>query len=141
VTVTEKPVPVVSEVAKPYWDAAQREELFLQRCNTCGKAAFYPRHWCPHCLALETSWEKASGDGRVHSFSVVYQAPFDAYKADAPYVLALIELAEGPVMMSNLLNCDPEIVRVGMPVRVCFEERAGGFKIPQFELAAGAFDA
>jgi uncharacterized OB-fold protein len=134
-TVTEKPIPEISEVAKPYWEAARNDELHIQRCTSCGKAIFYPRHWCPHCLGQEITWERASGDGRIHSFSTVYQAPFEAYKSDTPYVLALIELAEGPVMMTNVVNCDPEAVTVGLPVRVCFEERADGFKIPQFELA------
>jgi uncharacterized OB-fold protein len=95
-TVTEKPIPEISEVAKPYWEAARNDELHIQRCTSCGKAIFYPRHWCPHCLGQEITWERASGDGRIHSFSTVYQAPFEAYKSDTPYVLALIELAEGP---------------------------------------------
>jgi uncharacterized OB-fold protein len=132
---SDKPVPEISEVAKPYWEAARNDELHIQRCTGCGKAIFYPRHWCPHCLGQEISWERASGLGRIHSYSTVYQAPFEAFAADAPYVLALVELAEGPVMMANVLNCDPEGVSVGMPVKVCFEERADGFKVPQFEPA------
>ena len=132
---SEKPVPTTSEVAKPYWDAAQRDELYIQRCRSCGTAIFYPRYWCPNCLSLDLAWEQASGNGEVLSFSIVYQAPFESYAPDAPYPLAIIKLAEGPQMMTNVVNCKPEDVRVGMPVKGTFETRSGGFKVPQFEPA------
>jgi uncharacterized OB-fold protein len=79
--------------------------------------------------------EKASGQGEVYSYSVIHQAAMDSYASDVPYVLAIIALAEGPRMMTNLVNCPPAAVHVGMPVRVTFETRHGGRKIPQFEPA------
>ncbi len=75
------------------------------------------------------------GLGTVFSYTVVYQPPYAAFKADCPFVMAIIQLDEGPQMMSNVLHCDPESVRIGMKVKVCFETRGDGFKIPQFEPA------
>lgn len=133
-----KPVPEATELSRPYWEAAQRQELLLQRCQSCRAAIFYPRQWCPECLGLDLAWERASGRGKVFSYSVVYQAPLESYRDDTPYVLALIELEEGPRMMTNVVNVAPGNVHLGMPVRVCFEERADGFRVPQFEPAEGS---
>lgn len=131
----DKPIPEMSEIARPYWDAAQREELYIQRCRSCGAAIFYPRHWCPGCFSHDLSWEKASGTGALVSYSIIYQAPFESYASDESYVLGIIKLAEGPQMMTNIINCRPEDVRVGMAVEVTFETRKEGFKVPQFQPA------
>ncbi|MBE3558090.1 MAG: Zn-ribbon domain-containing OB-fold protein [Ktedonobacteraceae bacterium] len=133
----DKPIPDVSEIARPYWEAARREELAIQRCRACGAAIFYPRHWCPACFSLNLGWEKASGSGEVLSYSIIYQAPFESYAPDVPYVLAIIKLAEGPQMMTNIINCRPENIYVGMPVQVTFERRAGEFNVPQFQPRSG----
>jgi len=130
-----KPLPRVSETTKPYWDGARGGELRLQRCTACRTVIHYPRPWCPSCWATELEWFPASGRGRVVTFTVVHQAPFESYAADAPYVLAVVRLEEGPQMMANVLGIDPQRMRIDLPVRVVFEERAGGFRVPQFEPA------
>lgn len=133
--VNPKPVPEVQTHSKPYWDAAQRGELMFQRCRGTGKPFLYPRAWSPFDFSPDPAWEKASGRGTVFSYTVVYQPPYAAFKADCPFVMAIIQLEEGPQLMTNILNCDSESVRIGMPVKLCFETRAGGFRIPQFEPA------
>ncbi len=130
-----KPVPEVSPHSKPYWDAAQRGELVFQRCRGTGKPFLYPRPWSPFDFSPDPVWEKASGRGTVFSYTVVYQPPYEAFRDDCPFVMAIIELEEGPRLMTNILHCDPQSVYIGMPVKLCFETRAGGFKIPQFEPA------
>lgn len=128
----EKPVPQTRELSAPYWAAAREERFVIQRCKACGAFIFYPRPVCPECFGVELDWTQASGEGEVVSYSVVYQAPFLSYANDAPYILAVVRLKEGPQMMANVLDCPKESMKVGLKVRVCFEERAGGFKIPQF---------
>lgn len=130
-----KPIPEVNDHSRPYWDAAQRGELVFQRCRGTGKPFLYPRPWSPFDFSLDPHWERASGRGTVHSYTVVYQPPYAAFKADCPFVIAIVVLEEGPQMMANILNCDPATVRIGMPVKVCFETRRDGFKVPQFEPA------
>ncbi len=132
----DKPLPRVTELTRPYWDAAQAGKFVLQRCRACRKAIYYPRPWCPHCWGVELEWFEASGRGRVITYSIVHQAPSKPFAADAPYVLAVVRLEEGPQMMGNVMGIDPKLMRVDMPVRVIFEERGGGFRVPQFERTA-----
>jgi uncharacterized protein len=131
--VSAKPKPEISDLTRPFWDAVQNDELHLQRCTACSTWIFYPNAWCTACYATELEWAPCSGRGTVWSYSVVYQAPYAAFERDVPYVLATIRLDEGPQMMTNLVNCPPEMVEVGMPVRFTVETRSGGFKVPQFE--------
>lgn len=127
-----KPQPKMTPGAEHYWASATRGEFVLPHCRDCDRVFFYPRQWCPHCFGQQLDWREASGRGAVYSFSVVHQAPFPSYRGDVPYVLAVIELAEGPRMMANVLHCDPAAVRIGMVVEVTFETR-GDMKIPQFQ--------
>jgi uncharacterized OB-fold protein len=129
----EKPVPRVTETTRPYWEGAQQGKLLLQRCRRCQSTIHYPRPWCPACWATELDWVEAAGRGRVLTFTVVHQAPFEAYAEDVPYVLAVVRLEEGPQMMANVLGVEPGAMRVDLPVRVVFEQRSGGFRVPQFE--------
>ncbi len=115
-----KPLPKPSTTSRPFWEAAKRHELLLQRCDACGKFIYYPRPRCPHCFSDRLSWERCSGKGKVYSYTVVRRAASRAF-ADAPYILAIIELAEGPRMTTNVV-APPEQVRVDMPVTVFFDD-------------------
>lgn len=128
---TQLPLPEPSALTQPYWDAAKRHELAFQRCLSCNTAFLYPKLLCPSCWTPEPAWEVASGKGSVIAFSVVHQAPYESYAPRVPYVVAMIALDEGPQLMANVVDCDPEDVRVGTKVSVTFEER-GDFSIPQF---------
>ena len=127
---TAKPVPRANADTRPFWEACNEGRLLYQRCGGCGAAQFYPRSLCARCGASELSWAEAEPRGTVHSFTVVHRAPSAAFKEDVPYVLALVDLADGFRMMMNVVGCDPDAVRIGMPVRIVFEDRAGQ-KIPQ----------
>ena len=126
------PAPITNADSKPYWEAAAREELLLRRCTACGKLHFPPRHLCPKCWSDALEWTKSTGQGVVYSFTVMHRAPMPAFAKRVPYVVALIDLDEGPRMMANILGEDALSTAIGDRVSVCFEERAGGSKVPQF---------
>ncbi|KGE05081.1 Zn-ribbon domain-containing OB-fold protein [Pseudohaliea rubra] len=119
-------------LAAPYFNGCREGELRLQHCAACGHWQFYPRPFCTACGADAPAWEVASGQGTIASFSVVRRALSDAYAA--PYTVALIDLVEGPRMMSAIVDCDPAAVRVGAPVSVCFEQWSQDLSLPVFRL-------
>ena len=125
---TDKPIPKVTELNRPYFEGCAQGELRLRVCLRCEARFRFAHAWCPRCWSPELAWEQASGLGKVSHFSVVYQPPSDAF--EVPYVLALIELSEGVTMMSNV-KCKPDEVRIGLPVRVTFEKR-GEVYLPMF---------
>lgn len=130
-----KPVPLPDADSRVYWEGANQGKFMFQRCNSCGKAQFYSRSLCSHCQGKELQWLAAQGRGKVASFSVVYRAPIRAFAADVPYVVALIDMDEGFRFMCNVIHADAQAVRIGMPVKVVFEQRPGSSqKIPQVEL-------
>jgi len=92
---------------------------------------FYPRLLCPKCSSEQYEWVKASGRGKVYSYSVLYRGPTAAFQSQVPYILAIVELEEGPRVMTNII-ADPAQVRIGQEVRVVFEEIEEGFKVPKF---------
>jgi uncharacterized protein len=123
-----KPEPRVTPMNQRYFDGCAAGELRLQRCTRCKALFRFAHEWCPKCWGLSLDYVRASGRGKVTHFSVVYQPPSDAFQV--PYVLALIELAEGVRMLSNV-QCEPSAVRIGLPVKVTFERRGEVF-LPMF---------
>ncbi len=115
-----------------YWEGCRKHELLLQRCTQCSEFQFYPRIICTNCTSEDLEWVKGSGRGRVLTFAIVRRAVSEAYAADVPYVVALIRLDEGPTMMSNVVQCDPETVKIGSPVQVIFEDWSEEISVPQF---------
>jgi len=115
-------LPVPNPATRPFWDACKRRELLIQKCPDCGAHQFYPRALCTSCGSLNLNWMRASGAGTVVSWTVVRHPVSPAYAEDVPFVIALVELEEGPRMMSQIVGGDPESVRSGMAVEVCFED-------------------
>ncbi len=114
-------IPPNSELTQPYWDAAREEKLVIQQCNRCNHRLFPPAAHCPKCGAAELAWTPVSGKGVVYTCTVAHRPPHPVLAAQCPLVIAVIELEEGPRMMSNVINCDPGAVQIGMPVQVAFE--------------------
>jgi uncharacterized protein len=127
-----RPVPQMTDATRPYWQAARESRLSLPKCEACGDVFFPPKHICPTCRSDKIAWVPASGEGEILSFSAVYMQPFEGYADEFPYVLAIVGLAEGPQMMTNIVDCDVDALRIGDRVNVCFEERGDGARIPQF---------
>jgi uncharacterized OB-fold protein len=115
-----RPYPEPDSDSAPFWEALAAGRFEVQRCRACGRHVFYPRLVCPHCGGGPLEWVAASGRATVHSFTVVHRAPA-AFAADAPYVVALVDLEEGPRMMTRLLGVEPQDAAVGMPVEVAIE--------------------
>jgi uncharacterized protein len=124
------PVPT-AETAR-FWQGCHDHKFLLQRCSDCGRHQFYPRIICANCMSEQLEWTEASGRGTVASYTIVTRAVSDAYAADAPYVVALIELEEGPTMMSNVIGCDVGDVKSGMAVEVVFEDWSADITVPKF---------
>lgn len=95
--------PTITALTQPFWDAAAEGRLKIQHCEDCGKAVFYPRPICPHCWSTRLVWRDASGQGRLKSFSEVHKPGHPGWLPAAPYVVGLVELAEGPTMLSFIL--------------------------------------
>ena len=130
------PAPIVNADSAPYWQGARDGKLLLQRCADCGALRFFPRYLCTACGSDHTEWTEVSGRGMVHSFTVVHRAAFSEFQAITPYVVALIDLEEGPRMMTNIVGEDAREVRIGDAVTVVFEARGSdGAKVPQFKRA------
>ena len=127
-----KPLPRIDEESKGFWEACARHELALQRCRDCGALRHYPRALCPRCLAADTEWVLSSGTGTVYTYTVTHQNQAPGFREGLPYVLAYVELDEGVRMLTNIVGCAPEDVRIGMPVRVVFEDVADGVTLPKF---------
>jgi uncharacterized OB-fold protein len=114
-----------------YWAQAGLGKLVLRECSECGRTHFPPRLACPHCWSQRLQWLEASGLGTVYSFTIMRRAPQPCWRERVPYVVALIQLAEGPRMMANIVGDDALGVALGERVSVCFENR-GGAALPQF---------
>jgi len=133
----EYPAPVANADSKDYWEAAARQELPLKRCTACGRHHFPPRHLCPACWSDALEWTRSAGRGVVYSFNVMRRAPTPAFAKRVPYVVALIDLDEGPRMMANIMGEDACTTAIGDLVSVCYEDRPGGSKPPQFRRKPG----
>ena len=132
---TAKPLPEIRPESQEFWDAANRGELLFQRCEDCGNIQFYPRNTCTACTSDKLRWERSKGEGTVYTFTVVHRPPSAAFKADVPYVIALVDLDEGFRMMMNVRGGTPDVVSIGARVRVIFETiPESGQKLPQAEL-------
>ncbi|KAA0684929.1 Zn-ribbon domain-containing OB-fold protein [Azospirillum brasilense] len=129
-----KPAPLVTADTRAFWDACAEGVLTFQRCAACGHVQFPPRPFCTACRAEGPVTERSTGLGTIHSFTIVHRAPTAAFKADTPYVLALVDFDEGFRLMVNLRGCPPSDARIGLRVRVLFEPLAGGGALPQVRL-------
>jgi len=131
-----KPLPHPTQTSRPFWEGAKAHELRLQRCRACGAHIFYPRAVCPQCLSDDLEWVRASGRGHIYTYTVVRRPAHPAFQDDVPYVLAIVELEEGPRLTTNIVGVAPEEVRIGMPVEAVFEDVTDEVSLPKFRPVA-----
>lgn len=133
-----KPIPHPTPETQDFWDGAKAGELRLQRCSDCGKVYFPPRPHCPGCASRSVASFKASGRGRLFSY-VINHRPAPGFEGEAPYAIAVVELEEGPRMMTNILDVPqtPEALQLDMPVEVAFEPISDTISLPKFRPAGG----
>lgn len=128
------PIPEPTELSAPFWKAGLEGTLRLQRCSACGHVRFPLDPICPRCLSSEYEWAKMSGRGTVQTFVRFHRAYDPSWEERVPYVVALIELEEGPVMISNVVGEGALAVEVSDPVEVVFERKSANAALPQFRL-------
>ncbi|MCH8086897.1 MAG: Zn-ribbon domain-containing OB-fold protein [Chloroflexi bacterium] len=128
-------LPTPTPETKPYWDALKEHRLLIQRCKECQRAYFYPRPFCPQCFSFNVEWFEASGQGKLYSF-VINHRPAPGFGPE-PYVIAVVELDEGPRMMTNLIDVepDPDKISCDMPVRIVYEDVTTEITLPKFRPA------
>jgi len=126
-----KPVPVADDESREFFEGARRHELMLMRCKSCGAWRLPSRPRCPDCWSTETEWAKASGRGTLYSFGIMHQK-FPGFEEDVPYNFAIVELEEGPRIVSNIVGVPNDELRVDMPVEAVFDDVAEDGTILRF---------
>jgi uncharacterized OB-fold protein len=129
-----KPLPVIESWNAPYWQAAKRHEFVAQQCRACGYIHLPPGPACTNCLSDEQEWVRLSGKGSINSYGVYHQLWHPGFKDDIPYNVALIELAEGPQIISQVVGCKNEELQCGAAVEVTFDDVTPEVTLPKFRL-------
>lgn len=129
------PLPAITAVTAPFWEACRRRVLQVQRCQACGYLTFPPDVACNRCLSPDLAWLQCSGAGTVVSYSIVRRPSLPVFRV--PYVAAIVRSDEGWSLFTNVVDCDPEHVRIGMRVAVKFVEMSAQITLPYFAPTAG----
>lgn len=129
-----KPLPRASAESLPYWESAKQHKLLMQHCRACGQFWFPPSARCHHCLSGDFTWDEVSGEGRIYSFVVYHRLYHPAFERDLPYVVAIVELREGPRLLTNIVGVHWKDVRCDAPVKIVFDDDPRGITIPKFTI-------
>ena len=125
-------LPAPEPETEAFWDAARERRLLVKRCADCGEAHFYPRPFCPRCWSENVKWEDASGHATLYTWSTVHVNDLPPFHERVPYVAAIVELSEGPRMMTNVVDCEAEQLAIGMSLQVRYRNLDDEFSIPVF---------
>ena len=120
---------------QPFWDAAREGRLLIKHCNACDEYHFYPRPFCPKCWSDDVEWFEASGKATLYTWSVVHRNDLPPFGERVPYVAAVVDLEEGPRMMTNVEGCDEDALEIGMPLLVDFRVETDEVTVPVFRPA------
>ena len=123
------PAPEPSPETQAFWDGAAQGRLLIKKCRSCGEVHYYPRALCPFCGSDATEWQAAAGTGTLYSYSVMR-------RAEVPYAIAYVTLDEGITMMTNLVDCDFDRLKIGQRMKVVFTPTDGGAPVPTFTPAS-----
>ena len=127
-----RPLPLMDGLAKQFYDWCARGELRFQRCTRCGAFRHIPRELCAKCSSFDSEWARSSGRGTVFTFTIVARALHPAFLNATPYAAVIVELEEGVRILSNVVDCAPGELEIGMPVQVGFERQADSVTLPVF---------
>ncbi|HVV29581.1 MAG TPA: Zn-ribbon domain-containing OB-fold protein [Mycobacteriales bacterium] len=125
-------LPTIEPETQPFWDAAAQGRLLIRRCDDCGQAHHYPRPFCPTCWSENVRWEEASGQATLYTYSVVHRNDLHPFAEQVPYVAAVVDLAEGPRLMTQVVDTDESSLAVGMPLQVTFRALTDEISAPYF---------
>jgi uncharacterized protein len=127
-----KPLPHIDDLNRPFWENAKAGRFVVQTCTSCSHAHYPPNPVCPKCLSGDLEWRPASGKGTLKSWIVYHRAYWPAFEKDLPYTVCLVQLAEGPLFVTNFAKGMKGEPKVGAPVRVTFEPVTDTITLPQF---------
>ncbi len=127
-----KPLPVITQDSRPFWEGCQQGKLLLQYCDACQRYQFYPRLFCMQCGSGSLRWVEASGRGVIYSYTIIHQNKSPEFVGDTPYNVAIIQLEEGPRLLSNIVNSSLADLRVDLPVTVVFDAVSDTITLPRF---------
>ncbi len=127
-----KPLPVITEENRPFWEGCQQGKLLLQQCSECHYYQFYPRLYCMHCNSDTLEWVEASGHGIIYSYTIIHQNKSPEFVHDAPYNVAIVQLDEGPRLLSNIVSIEATELKVDLPVTVVFDRMNDTITLPRF---------
>ena len=133
-----KPIPQADEESAPFYEGARRHELMLMRCRGCGAWRLPSRPRCPDCWSTDTEWAKASGRATLYSFGVMHQKLHPGFAGETPYQFAIVELEEGPRIVSNVVGVADGKLRVDMPLEAAFDDVSDDTTLVRFRPASGA---
>jgi uncharacterized OB-fold protein len=125
-------LPTIEAESQPFWDAARDHRFLIRRCHNCGAAHHYPRPFCHICLSEDLAWEEASGRATLYTYSTIFMNDLPPFNQRLPYVAGAVDLEEGPRVMTNIVECQPEDLRVGMAVEVTYEVLTPEITAPVF---------
>jgi len=128
----EKPLPVIDPTTRPFWDAAKAHRLVVQRCEDCKMHIFIPRSNCTSCFSDRLEWVEVSGEGTIYTYTIARRPAGPAFKEEVPYAVAIIDLKEGPRILSNVVTDDVEGVTIGQKVCVIFDDVTEDVTLPKF---------
>jgi uncharacterized protein len=129
-------LPAVEDESRPYWEAAKQGKLLIKKCNACGEVHHYPRPFCPSCWSEDVEWLEVSGRGTVYTYSIVFRNDLPPFNEWGTYVPAVVQLEEGPRLMTNIVGVAKEDLRVDMAVQVSFRDLTDEWAAPIFTAAS-----
>jgi uncharacterized OB-fold protein len=132
----KKPLPCVDDDTREFWDGCKARELRFQKCKECGHVRWPASPICPSCHSKDTTWVVVSGKGKIYTFAVYHVAFHPAFSNELPYVVADVELEEGPRLVTNIIDCPVAQIKCDLPVVVAWEELTEEFTLPKFKPAA-----
>ena len=130
---TGRYLPMIYPEELPFWEAARKREIKLQRCNSCSKAWYPIGPACPFCFSSKWEWSVMSGRGTLHNYVIYHKAWTKWFESRVPYAVVQIQLEEGPRLTANLLECDPRDIKIGMPVEAAYEDITEEITLVQFK--------
>jgi uncharacterized OB-fold protein len=125
-------LPTPDDTTRPFWEAAREGRFLIRRCRDCGRAHYYPRPFCPSCWSGAVDWEDASGRASLYTWSVVHQNDLPPWPERVPYVAAVVDLDEGPRVMTNVVECEFERLTIDMALQVTFRPASDEVTVPVF---------
>ena len=129
-----KPLPVPQKWSQEFWKGTKEHQLLLKKCKDCGNIDHPPYYYCTECMSLESEWVEASGKGKIYTFSTTYMGAPPAFTKDQPYTIAMVDLAEGPRMLSRIVDAEPEEIKIGADVEAVFDDVTEDTTLVMFRL-------